>query len=105
MFAMVFSLEQATVTENLTTEPGSDGLVVQRCPDSCFSHELRGEEVGDRRKGLFNDFRRKGSISTIINGGFAPNGLSVFLLQARLANAGARGQVILALGGFFSFGV
>ena len=105
MFAMVLALEQDTVIEDLITQIPTDGIKVYCSTDSCFSHELRGEEVGDRRKGLFNDFRWKGPVSNIINGGFAPNGLSVFLLQARLANAGARGQVILALGGFFFFGV
>ena len=83
MFAMVLALKEDAVIHNFVTEPGSDALKVDRSPDTLMGHILGGEEVRDRRKGLLNDFRWKGSIRTIVNGGLASNRLCLLLLRAR----------------------
>ena len=98
VFAMVLALEQDTVIKDLVIQPGSDALKIDGSPDSFFSHEFRGEEVRNRSKGLVNDFRWEGSVITVIDRGFASNGLSVLLLQSRATNAEASGQVVLAFG-------
>ena len=87
MFAMVLALEEDAVIHNFVAEPGADALKVDRSPDPFKGHILGGEEVRDRRKGLLNDFRWKGSIRTIVNGGLASNRLCLLLLKARLTNA------------------
>ena len=76
---MVLALEQDTVIEDLVSQPGSDALKVDGSPDSFLGHEFRGEEVRDRCKGLVNNFRWEGSIITVIDRGFASNGLGVLL--------------------------
>ena len=75
MFAMVLTLEENAVIHNFVAEPGSDTLKVDGSPDTLMGHILGGEEVRNRRKGLLNDFRWKGSIGTIVNGGLASNTL------------------------------
>ena len=80
---MVLALEQDTVVKDLVVQPGSDALKVDHSPNSFYGHELGGEEVRDRRKGLLNDFRWKGSVGTIVNGGLASDRLGVLFLQAR----------------------
>ena len=95
MFAVVLALEEDAVIHNFVAEPGSDALKVDRSPDTLMSHILGGEEVRDRRKGLLNDFRWKGSIRTIVNGGLASNRLCLLLLKARSTYAVSSRQVIL----------
>ena len=95
MFAVVLTLEEDAVIHNFVAEPGADALKVDRSPDPFKGHILGGEEVRDRRKGLLNDFRWKGSVGTIVNGGLASNRLCLLLLKARSTNAEASRQVIL----------
>jgi hypothetical protein len=76
---MVPALEQDTVIKDLVGQPGSDGLKVDGSPDSFFGHEFRSEEVRDGGKGLLYDFWWEGSIITVIDRGFASNGLGVLL--------------------------
>ena len=83
MFAMVLALEEDAVIHNFVAEPGADALKVDGSPDPLKGHILGGEEVRDRRKGLLNDFRWKGSVGTIVNGGLASDRLGVLFLQAR----------------------
>ena len=83
MFAMVLALEEDAVIHNFVAEPGSDTLKVDGSPDTLMGHILGGEEVRNRRKGLLNDFRWKGSVGTIVNGGLASDRLGVLFLQAR----------------------
>ena len=95
MFAMVLALEEDAVIHNFVAEPGADALKVDGSPNPFKGHILGGEEVRDRRKGLLNDFRWKGSIRTIVNRGLASNRLCLLLLKARSTNAEASRQVIL----------
>ena len=83
MFAMVLTLEEDAVIHNFVAEPGADALKVDGSPNPFKGHILGGEEVRDRRKGLLNDFRWKGSVGTIVNGGLASDRLGVLFLQAR----------------------
>ena len=87
MSAVILALEENAVIHNFVAEPGSDALKVDRSPDTLMSHILGGEEVRDRRKGLLNDFRWKGSVGTIVNGGLASDRLCLLLLKARSTNA------------------
>ena len=91
MLAMVLALEQDTVVKDLVVQPGSDALKVDHSPNSFYGHELGGEEVRDRSKGLLDDFRWEGSIIPVLDRRFASNGLGVLLLQARVTDAGASG--------------
>ena len=95
MSAVVLALEEDAVIHNFVAEPGSDALKVDRSPDPFKGHILGGEEVRDRRKGLLNDFRWKGSIRTIVIGGLASDRLCLLLLKARLTYAESSRQVIL----------
>ena len=46
MLAVVLTLEQYTVVEDLVIEPGSNALVVNRLPNTLLGHVVGSEQVG-----------------------------------------------------------